>query len=51
MKAGDKVRLLPPWDEFWPGVHTISEVQAEVVYLEGIEGAFDPVFVEVAHGA
>lgn len=50
MQPGDKVRLTAPWNERWPEVYVIAFVEAGLVYLEGIEGAFDPRFVEAADG-
>lgn len=51
MQVGDLVRLLAPWAEFWPGEYAVAAVEPEVIYLEGIDGAFDPAFVEAVDGA
>lgn len=51
MKEGMLVRVLPPFDEAYPGTYQVVQVGAAedgqvVVYLEGIESAFAPSYLE-----
>lgn len=53
LRVGTAVRVLPPFAEAFPGTYTVSDVQiAEdsqtVVYLEGIDTAFAPDYLEQA---
>jgi hypothetical protein len=53
MNPGDRVVILPPFAEIFPGAHTVSYVGTAddgqtVVYLEGIESAFAPTYLEAA---
>lgn len=49
MVVGDRVRILPPFDQAFPGEYEVAEInQADTwVKLEGEESAFDFRFVEV----
>ena len=52
-EAGMSVRVLPPFAEAFPATYTVAEVrladdQQTVVFLEGIETAFAPVYLEQA---
>lgn len=51
--VGDSVILLPPFNLHFPGVQIVAgtgaaDDGAPVVYLEGIESAFSPVFLQGA---
>lgn len=53
MKEGMLVRVLPPFDEAYPNTYLVVQVDVaedgqQVVYLEGIESAFAPSYLEVA---
>jgi hypothetical protein len=53
MKPDDRVIVLPPFADAFPGVYTVASVGTAddgqtVVYLEGIEPAFAPIYLEVA---
>lgn len=53
MKEGMLVRVLPPFDEAYPGTYQVVQVGVAedgqmVVYLEGIESAFAPSYLEAA---
>jgi hypothetical protein len=53
MNPDDRVIVLPPFADAFPGVHTVSTVSTAddgqtVVYLEGIESAFAPMYLEAA---
>lgn len=53
MEEGMLVRVLSPFDEGYPNTYPVVQVDiAEdgqlVVYLEGIESAFAPSYLEVA---
>jgi hypothetical protein len=53
MNPGDRVIVLPPFADAFPGVHTVSTVGTAddgqtVIYLEGIESAFAPIYLEAA---
>lgn len=50
---GDAVVLLPPFNTHFPGVQIVAgtgaaDDGAPVVYLDGIESAFSPVFLQGA---
>lgn len=51
MIPGTKVRVLDPFSETFPGVYEVESSQSieggEVVFLTGIEPAFDPRYLEV----
>jgi len=47
MKIGDTVRVLPPFDDF-AGEYEVVEINQDgVVFLNGIESGFDPMYLEV----
>jgi hypothetical protein len=53
MNPGDRVIVLPPFAEAFPGVNAVASVGTAddgqtVVYLEGIESAFAPIYLELA---
>lgn len=53
MKEGMLVRVLPPFDEAYPNIYPVVQVGVaedgqQVVYLEGIESAFDSSYLEAA---
>lgn len=53
MEEGMLVRVLAPFDEAYPNTYTVVQVDMagdgqQVVYLEGIESAFAPSYLEVA---
>ncbi len=53
MKEGMLVRVLPPFDEAYPGTYLVVRVDTaehgqQVMYLEGIESAFAPTYLEAA---
>jgi hypothetical protein len=45
-KIGDKVKILSPFDDHFPGEFTIAELHEEYVIFEEIESAFDYIFIE-----
>jgi hypothetical protein len=49
IKIGDRVKILPPFDQAFPAAYAVTEVnQADTwVRVEGEESAFDFRFVEV----
>lgn len=50
--VGDAVRVLPPFDASFPGVHTVTEIvnnpDGAVVYILGDAGGFDAIYLERA---
>jgi hypothetical protein len=53
MNPGDRVIVLPPFADAFPGIHTVASVGTAddgqtVVYMEGIESAFAPAYLEAA---
>lgn len=51
MEEGMLVRVLEPFNEAYPNTYLIVQVDAaedgqQVVYLEGIESAFSPAYLE-----
>jgi hypothetical protein len=53
MNPGDLVVVLTPFADAFPGVHTVASVGTAddgqtVIYLEGIESAFAPMYLEAA---
>ena len=53
---GPTVRILPPFDVAYPGEHLVVRTElsadgATVYFVEGIDGGFDAMFLEVIHGA
>lgn len=53
MEVGMLVRVLPPFDEAYPNTYLVVQVAAaedgqQVVYLDGIDPAFSPVYLEAA---
>lgn len=53
LTVGTKVRVLPPFDQAFPDTYTVAAAQfAEdsqtVVYLDGIDSAFSPDYLEQA---
>lgn len=51
MKTGDKVRVLAPFNDSFPGEYEITEVitheDGQVAYVLGDLGGFAPQFLEV----
>ena len=48
MKAGDVVRVLHPFAETYAGEYVVASVNPDgVVFLEGIDGGFDQMYLEV----
>lgn len=44
---GDTVRILPPFGETYTGEYKIIDIDENgVVFLENVEGAFDPIYLE-----
>jgi hypothetical protein len=53
LTIGTEVRVLPPFDEAFPDVYHIAEIRAAednqtVVFLEGVDSAFSPDYLEPA---
>lgn len=47
MQPGDIVRILPPFGLSLQGAYRVASVDADgVVFLDGVEGGFDPVYLE-----
>lgn len=46
MQIGDVVRILPPFDSL-SGQYTVTAIVGGVVFTDGIDGGFDPVYLEV----
>ena len=51
MEEGMLVRVLAPFEEAYPNTYTVVQVDTaedskQVVYLEGVESAFDPSYLE-----
>lgn len=47
MQVGDVVRVLHPFGDTYTGEYVVSSVNADgVVFLEGIDGGFDPMYLE-----
>ena len=48
LQAGCIVRVLHPFGETYAGQYVVVSVNADgVVFLEGIDGGFDPMYLEV----
>ena len=49
-EVGQKVRVLPPFEESFPETYEITEVHqhedGQVAYILGEAGAFDPLYLE-----
>lgn len=53
LAIGALVRVQPPFDEAFPDAYRIAEIRAAednqtVVFLEGVEPAFSPDYLELA---
>lgn len=53
LTVGTSVRVLPPFAEAFPETYTVAEVKVvedgqTVVFLEGIDSAFSPDYLESA---
>jgi hypothetical protein len=53
MNPGDRVVILPPFADAFPGVRTVAFVGTAddgqtVIYLEGMGSAFAPMYLEAA---
>lgn len=49
--VGDRVRVLPPFADSFPGEHVITEVvvhDGAAVYVLGENGGFDEMYLETA---
>ncbi len=46
MQPGDKVIIKPPFGLTFTGQYTIIDVVDGVYFLNGIEGGFDPMYLE-----
>lgn len=46
MQIGDVVHILPPFDSL-QGNYTVTDIVDGVVFTDGIDGGFDPVYLEV----
>lgn len=47
MNIGDTVRILHPFAESFPGEYVVERLEDGVVFVTGIEGGFDPIYLEV----
>ena len=47
MSVGDEVRILPPFAASFPGVYVVDRIEDGVIFVAGIEGGFDPSYLEV----
>lgn len=51
MEPGTRVRVKYPFDVTFGDTYSVASVDpAGVVYLQGIEGGFDPMYLEVDDG-
>jgi hypothetical protein len=46
MVVGDSVKVLYPFNEPFPGVYIINTIQDTTCWLDGIESAFDMIYLE-----
>jgi hypothetical protein len=53
VQLGDRVRILPPFDQAFPGDYTVTEINQEDTWVrvDNEESAFDFVYVEVINGS
>jgi hypothetical protein len=48
LKAGDLVRVLSPFDEFYPGIWEVTGLNAETGAVQINDGVdFDPIYLEL----
>jgi len=50
MNIGDKVKVLPPFDISYSDIYIITTIENETYFLEGIEGGFCSIYLEVING-
>jgi len=53
IEPGQSVRVLPPFDEAFPGVYVVADMpfaddSQQIVLLDGVEPAFAPEFLGAA---
>ena len=45
-EIGNQVNILPPFQDFFSGTYTITNIDGSTCWLEGVESAFDMMYLQ-----